>query len=87
MSVTFTTQSTADRQFKYRKRKSVKTLNYIRVDPDSYGSPSGRTYSKTKRLITLNTTCVILMLMSHRRTQHISTNPGHLYAVQYCKKV
>ena len=28
------------------KGKVLKTLNYIRVAPDSYGSPYGRTYSK-----------------------------------------
>ena len=61
------------------KGKVLKTLNYIRVAPDSYGSPYGRTYSKKALNYRQHSWCdvhvneslknvVMFMSMSHLRT-------------------
>jgi len=80
-------RSTADRRLKYRKRKSVR--NFKCNAPDSYVLLPAELTLKIKRLFIANTSFLILMLilMSHIRTQNVSTNPGHLHAVQYCKQL
>jgi hypothetical protein len=40
-----------------------------------------------KSMFTVKTTLLMLRLMSQTRTQNVSTNPGHLHAVQYYKQL